>query len=261
MKAIVLAAGVGRRFGERTKQIPKCLIPIHGKSLLARYFEAFRKTGVREAVIVVGHLAPQVRAEARRNAAGVRVRFVTNREYRRGSVVSLRSASAELEGGAVIMDADVFFPVKAFKRLLQSRRSAFLLDSRSKSAGEEMMVLARNGRPWKISKKPDPSLTALGEATGLFRLDARDVPLLQALLEDFYKRGVCDVEYEDSYSELAKRRILGTVSIGDSFWSEMDFEEDLERISAHLSALSGSSIRKNPIRPVRPRSTKAAARA
>ena len=45
MKAIIIAAGVGSRLGELTKDIPKPLVDVNGKSILQRQIEIFKKIG------------------------------------------------------------------------------------------------------------------------------------------------------------------------------------------------------------------------
>ena len=44
MKAILLAAGSGKRLGDLTKNLPKALVDINGKSLLERQIIALRKS-------------------------------------------------------------------------------------------------------------------------------------------------------------------------------------------------------------------------
>ena len=230
-RAIVLAAGVGKRFGERTRALPKCLLPLgKGETLLSRYLDAFRRTGVREVVIVVGHLEGLIRRACRRHGRGLKVRFVRNKDYRRGSVLSLYRASKELDREVLVMDADVFFPAEALDRLLAAPGSAFLVDPRSRITGEEMILTAKDGRPWHLSKKPDPALPCLGEATGIVKFARTDALELKRVLADFYRRGILDVEYEDAYCRLMKNRRIGTVGMDGLFWSEIDFEEDLEKV-------------------------------
>ncbi|MCG3176691.1 MAG: 2-aminoethylphosphonate--pyruvate transaminase [Candidatus Omnitrophica bacterium] len=243
--AVVLAAGVGKRLASRTGVRPKCLIPIdrRGTTLLERYFDSFRAVGLRRVVVVAGHLEGQLRRAVRRYGRGLSVRIVTNREYRLGSIVSLRCASRHFGGDVLVMDADVFFPTEALERLLEHRGSAFLLDERSRSAGEEMMVMARSGRPVRIAKRLRPGLEVLGEATGIVKLTAADARRLRGILDRLYRRGVTSVEYEDAYTELLGSSRLGCVPVGDLFWTEMDFEEDLARISAHLTASQTASSR------------------
>lgn len=236
MKAILLAAGVGRRFGRATLVLPKCLIPLarRGDTLLSRYFDAFRRTGVSEVVIVTGHQRGKIRAECRKKGKGLRIRFLVNPAYRQGSVVSLFTARREFDGGCLIMDADVYFPAGALKRLLRSKRSSFLVDRRVKSSGEEMMLMAKNGRPTRISKKVDPRLKILGENVGFLKLAPKDAPVLLAALEQFVREKRTGIEYEETYNILMRKRKIGLVSMEGSFWTEMDFPEDRERILAHL---------------------------
>lgn len=238
MKAVILAAGVGRRFGRRTKRLPKCLIPLdrRGTTLLERYFDAFRTAGVRDAVIVVGHLAALVRRAAARHGKGVRVRFVPNARYREGSIYSLYTARRELGGSVIVMDADVFFPAAALTRIVRSpKKSAFLLDRRSRSSGEEMMLMAKGRRLWSIAKTPDPGLKAVGEATGIVKFSASDARLLRRILADFVRRRVTQVEYEEAYARLLKLRRIGFETMDGWRWTEMDFEEDLKKIRALLA--------------------------
>ncbi|MGH7197427.1 MAG: NTP transferase domain-containing protein [Candidatus Omnitrophota bacterium] len=237
MKAILLAAGVGKRFGKETQALPKCLIPLgkKGENLLARYLDAFRKTGLREVVIVSGHRRDKIKKECRRKGKGLRIRFLLNKQYREGSVVSLFTARKEFDVDCLIMDADVYFPVSALKRLLRSEyRTAFLVDRRAKSTGEEMMLMAKNGRPFYISKKVKPRLEILGENVGFLKLAREDAPVLRGALEKFVRQGKTTVEYEETYNLLMREIKAGCVPIDGLFWTEMDFPQDREKIAAHL---------------------------
>lgn len=238
MTAIVLAAGVGRRFGRRTKKLPKCLIPLDrkGACLLARYFDAFRENGVRNVVLVVGHEKKRIVDAAARFGRGLSIRFVENPRYREGSLVSLYTARTVLGAGpCLVMDADVFYPPALLGKLLRARpASAFLFDPRSKSAGEEMMLMGKRGRPLAISKRVEPWLAVLGEATGIVRWSKRHGRRLAAILGAFVRRGRTRVEYEEAYDTLLKETKIGLVPVGNVFWSEMDFEEDLKKIRVRL---------------------------
>lgn len=61
MKALILAAGRGRRLGQLTEQVNKCLLEVGGKSLLAYSLDCVAKIPqISEIVIVVGYQAEQV---------------------------------------------------------------------------------------------------------------------------------------------------------------------------------------------------------
>jgi len=60
MKAMLLAAGRGERLRPLTDRVPKALVPVGGKPLLAWHLERLAAVGCREAVINVSHLAGQI---------------------------------------------------------------------------------------------------------------------------------------------------------------------------------------------------------
>lgn len=233
MTVILLAAGVGKRFGQKTKRLPKCLIPIGKNScLLSRYLDSFEKLGLHKIIIVVGHQREKIKAHCRRIAKNLPIRFVTNPNFKRGSIVSLYTARKYFDDGILIMDADVYFSTQALERLLKSRlKSAFLADRRAKSAGEEMMLMTRRNRLYSIAKKLESGLKPVAEATGIVKFSKKDAALLLKILKKFIQNQILDVEYEEAYSELLKKRKIGLVPV-KGFWTEMDFEEDRQRILA-----------------------------
>ena len=232
MKVILLAAGRGRRFGKRAAKLPKCLIPLgkKGENLLSRYLHSFRKLGLRDIVVVVGHQKDKIIRECVEKGRGLSIKFLLNPDYEKGSIVSLFTASGELTGDSLLMDADVYFQTQQLKKLLRAGRSSFLLDPSAKSTGEEMMLMAKNGRLVRISKKTARGLKVVGEAVGFLKLKQNDAGLLAQILERMVRRGKTDCEHEESYNELMKKRKVGFKKI-TGFWTEMDFEEDLDVIA------------------------------
>jgi MurNAc alpha-1-phosphate uridylyltransferase len=62
MKAMILAAGRGERMKPLTDAIPKVLLEVRGKSLVARLIEALARSGIREIVINHAHLGRMIEA-------------------------------------------------------------------------------------------------------------------------------------------------------------------------------------------------------
>jgi MurNAc alpha-1-phosphate uridylyltransferase len=60
MKAMLLAAGRGERLRPLTDRLPKPLVPVGGKPLVAWHLERLAKAGCREIVANVSHLAGQI---------------------------------------------------------------------------------------------------------------------------------------------------------------------------------------------------------
>jgi len=59
-KAFLLAAGLGTRLKPVTDQIPKCLVPICGKPLLAWWIDLMERHGIKEVLINLHYLSNQV---------------------------------------------------------------------------------------------------------------------------------------------------------------------------------------------------------
>lgn len=67
--AMVLAAGLGTRMRPITNTLPKCLVPVDGRTLLDRALDRVEEAGVRTAVVNLHHHADQVRAHLAQRAA------------------------------------------------------------------------------------------------------------------------------------------------------------------------------------------------
>ena len=74
MKAMIFAAGLGKRLGKISETIPKPLVDINGKTVLQRAVEKCTAAGFDDLIINVHHFADKVEAEVRRlNRLGFRI--------------------------------------------------------------------------------------------------------------------------------------------------------------------------------------------
>ena len=55
MRAIVIAAGMGKRMGKLTQSIPKCLLKFNDKSLLTWTIDGLEKAGCYDIWIITGY--------------------------------------------------------------------------------------------------------------------------------------------------------------------------------------------------------------
>ena len=76
MKAFLLAAGHGTRLRPLTDRVPKCLLPIQGKPLLAIWLEQCRRFGIGEVLVNVHSRAAQVSEFLQSQNNGVHVQVV-----------------------------------------------------------------------------------------------------------------------------------------------------------------------------------------
>jgi len=230
MKAVILAAGVGKRLWQVTQHRPKCLIEIGGRSLLHRYLVALASLGVRRADIVVGYKQEMIREAVAGDDCGVKVNFLVNEQFHRGSISSLWIARTALEEDVIIMDADVLFHRDILRRLVESQHeNALLMDETVTQTGEECMVVVAGGRVIALTKKLPERYDYAGEGVGFLRVRHADTPHVVASLRAHVDRGAWEMEYEDALLQFFQDVKVGHEKIGGLPWTEIDFVEDVRR--------------------------------
>ena len=230
MKAIILAAGVGKRLWQVTQHRPKCLIEIGGKTLLHRYLTSLRNVGIQRADIVVGYKQEMIRAAVEANSCDVLVNFLVNEEFHRGSISSLWIARHALDDDAIVMDADVLFHQEILRRLVQSpSANALLMDETVKQTGEECMVVVEGGRVIALTKKMPSHYDYAGEGVGFLKVRHTDAPHVVASLKTHVDREAWQMEYEDALVGFFADVKVGHEKIGGLPWTEIDFLEDIEK--------------------------------
>lgn len=231
MTAILLAAGVGKRMGGTR---PKCLHPVGGRSLLQRLLESLRAAGVHHVVLVVGHAAAEVAADARRHARDLRLTIVENPRYQEGAILSLWAAREMFADDLLIMDADVLCPPVFLERLVRSpHRNALLVDGTAVDSGEEQIVLGQASRAWSIAKRPSPELRErwrpMGESVGFLKLSQPAAARLRQLLDARVSVGETGIEHEQVYPDLFQDVPVGIERVDGLAWIEVDTPDDLRR--------------------------------
>jgi choline kinase/ubiquinone/menaquinone biosynthesis C-methylase UbiE len=114
MRALILAAGRGKRMGQSGRERPKCLIELAGMTLLERQIAALRSGGVEEIGVVRGYRAQML------NFPGLTY-FDNERWAQTNMVMSLAAASSWLRSGPVIVSyADIFYRSELVRALVEA---------------------------------------------------------------------------------------------------------------------------------------------
>ena len=236
MKAVILAAGVGKRLWEVTQHHPKCLIEIGGRSLLRRSLESLVSVGIRRAEIVVGYKQEMIRTAVAQDACGVNVTFLVNEQFHRGSISSLWIARTAFDDDTIVMDADVLFHPEILRRLVSSpSENALLMDETVKQTGEECMVVVAGSRVVALTKNMPEQYDFAGEGVGFLRVRHADTPHVVSSLRGYIDRGSWDMEYEDALLQYFQDVRVGYERIGGLPWTEIDFIEDIRKAELEVS--------------------------
>jgi choline kinase len=235
MRAVILAAGRGRRLGGFGDARPKVLLRFGGKSLLQRHLEILEHGGITEIDVVVGYRADAIRDEIKALGRAAGVRMIENPRYTEGSVVSLWSAGAALTAGRpiLLMDGDVLYDWRLMQRLIRSSVANCLLMDRNIEPGDEPVKLCIAGnRIVDFHKKPRNAHDFHGESVGFFKLSAGIAAALHAGAHDYVESGRQDQEYEEPLRDLmlsSADGVFGYEDITGLPWSEIDFALDVAR--------------------------------
>lgn len=234
MKAIILAAGSGRRLGTET---PKCLLTLGGKSLLQRHLELLLGCGVAEVAIGLGYRAAAVAAALAPWRRRLVVHTVHNPRFAEGSVVTLWTLGGHLDGEVLLMDADVLYDRRLLARLLESpHRDCFLLDRNLEPGEEPVKLCLRHGRPAEFGKRVEGDFELCGESVGFFKLSAAGARDLRTAAGGYVSAGRGGEPHEEALRELllADPDRFGYEDITGLPWIEIDFPEDLARAEAEV---------------------------
>jgi len=245
-RALILAAGVGNRLGNGRpsgEHLPKVLLRLGGRSLLARHLDTLHGAGVHDVSIVVGYREQDIRAELG-GRAGAPARLVVNPDFRKGSIVSLDAGLRSLEGGRplILMDGDVLYDPQLMTRLLRSDKPNCLLLDRDIEPGDEPVKLCVSGSHIvDFHKRPQIAHEWHGESVGFFRFAADAVAELARRTQDYVGSGRTGLEYEEAIRDMilaSPKERFGFEDISGLPWTEIDFPEDLAKAEALLPALT-----------------------
>ncbi len=230
MLAVILTAGVGSRLAPLTARLPKALIEIGGRPLLFHTLEALQQQGVREVVLVVGHLQALLRQALPTGWPGLTIHWVVNEQFAQtGSLYSLWLARAHLNGPFLFMDADLLFhPGILAGWLTDTATSSLLVGPLGMDSGEEVKVAHRQGRATAVGKSLQTDDPVAGEAVGMVKIGSADVPLARQLMDELIQANPA-TEHEELSQALCDRQRLWVHDIGQLSWLEIDFPEDIIR--------------------------------
>ena len=126
MKAMLLAAGRGERLRPLTDRVPKAMVEVGGKPLIAWHLERLSASGCRDAVINVSHLAEKI-VDVIGDGERFGLRVAYSREPEPLETAGGIAQALPLLGNApfLLVNADIYCEV-GFRRLLDFQLGTML---------------------------------------------------------------------------------------------------------------------------------------
>ncbi len=234
MRALVLAAGLGKRLAPLTEERPKGLLELGGRSLLARLLDGLQAAGVTETAVVVGYRQAQIRAHLGAVHRGMPVRYLENPAYTRGPLLSLWTGRGEFgRDDVVLADGDVLFAPPLLARVVEAAEpNVFLGEPDFVDTGEEQNLYVRQGAVTALRRgimgPPDTVYDARAEWVGFVKVGRAAGADLAAGLDALVREGRTEGDYETALDRLLPRHRFALLPTGGLPWIEIDFPQDLE---------------------------------
>lgn len=117
MKAVIMAGGKGTRIASVASDIPKPMIEIHGKPILAYEIECLKKQGLTDIVLIIGYLGEVIKAYFEDGSKfGVHISYIYE-EVPLGTAGGLWFLKDKIEEDFLLLNGDIVFDVD-FNRFL-----------------------------------------------------------------------------------------------------------------------------------------------
>lgn len=228
MKAVIFAAGEGKRLRPHTLNKPKQLVKVFDKTLIEYVWEVLPSV-IDEVVLVVGYKQEMIRDFLGKKFQGKKVTYVVQEEpLGTAHALKLCKHLLEKEERFLLMYADDLHGKEAIEKCLEYNMA--LLVSRVENPSRFGIVITRkNGTIKNIEEKPEKPKSDLA-ATGVY--------ILSPKIFDYEATNVKDGEYY--LTEMIEKLIhdYPVQAVQSNFWIPIGYPDDITRAEVILRKFS-----------------------
>lgn len=213
MKAVILAAGQGKRLFDYTKGEPKCLLQFGNESILSRQIRLLQEVGLlSKDIFVVGGYQHEKLKKMAPNLIVNPLYAVKENAYSLG--VALQQAN---DDDVLILDGDLCFEADLLKEIIEEQNSNVLMCKDSVDLNESTGIIVENGRVRAIGKQyKNTGLVYIS----IFKVAKVNIPVFRKAL----------FQFANTWYTLAITKICDSVffvpKVTKQKWHEVDFPED-----------------------------------
>jgi NDP-sugar pyrophosphorylase family protein len=233
MKAMIFAAGMGRRLGSITETIPKALVDINGKTALRRAVEKCTLSGFEDIIINVHHFASMVEDEVRNlNASGFRVSVSDERDKLLENGGGLFKARHFFNNDPFLLyNVDIIsdFDLSSLIKLHNEMKGLATLAVRHRK-GKRFLLVDKSGqlRGWRNVETGEQILAGVTEETGLSEIAFSSMHIVEYEIFNYMYEGIYSMI--DLYLRLAADHNIYTLKHDEGYWIDVGTPESLEEV-------------------------------
>ena len=251
MQAIILAAGMGKRLKELTKDNTKCMVQVNGISLIERMLAQLDALALDKIVIVIGYEGQKLKEYIASLNVVTPISYIENTIYdKTNNIYSLALAKEYLvEDDTLLLESDLIFEDSVLQMLLDDPRETLALVDKYESwmdgtcikLGEDDSIMEFvPGKKFVFEDIPDYYKTVNIYKFSRHFSETHYVPFLEA-----YSKALGDNEYYEQVlrvitmldePEIKARKLTGQL------WYEIDDIQDLDIASSMFSESADKKI-------------------
>lgn len=237
MQAIILAAGMGKRLGEYTKNNTKCMVPVNGVPLIDRVLNQLSSLKLSRVVIVVGYEGQKLIDYIGNEYNGLKIEYIFNSIYdKTNNIYSLALAKDKMqEDDTLLLESDLIFDDRLFSLVVDNPCPNLALVAKYEAWMDGTMVQIDDERnivnfvPKEAFRHEQAD--SYYKTVNIYKLSKefsanRYVPFLEA-----YMKAIGNNEYYENVLRILSFldcKNLKALPITDEKWYEIDDKQDLD---------------------------------
>ena len=157
MKSIILAAGLGSRLNDLTKNKPKSLVKVNGEPIIKYQIDAYINAGISDVIVVVGYKAQKLEKYLKENYDN-KIKIVYNLDFKKtNNMYSLWLCEKYINDckKLFISNADVVFDESILKKMVKQNGNLVACDPNQYNIESMKISVNSNNQLTDISKQID----------------------------------------------------------------------------------------------------------
>ena len=242
-KSLIVAAGLGSRLKDNTKNIPKCMLDFGGKTLLQRQLSSYKQCGIDDISLVRGYKKNKINYKD--------INYFYNDNFENNNILnSIFYAEEKINGNIIISYSDILFEPFVVQRALDSDHDIsvvvdidwreYYVDRKEHPLTEaENVIFNSNNEVIKIGKIASEKKEVHGEFIGMIKLNHHGCEIFKKNFhrvkklfwnKPFQRSKIFQKAYlTDMIQELVDIGVKVHCVIIERGWKEIDTVEDYQK--------------------------------
>lgn len=233
MKAVILAAGLGKRLKDITLSTPKPLLKVANTTIIHHLVSCLKEIGVKKIYVVTGF-----KSKLLKKKLGNQVKYIYNKKFKStNSIYSLYLAKNYLQNSNFILaNGDIFLSKSCLLKVKRFKNSTSFAVKRIKYTDGEMNIILKNNLIKKIGKNIESYLSN-AESAQITYFIKKDSKILFKTIDKLINNKFFNLFPAYAYQEVIKKSKLKVSFIKKKCWYEIDNKKDLVKLRKKINTV------------------------